>query len=277
MNIEGIDPNEELDELLNGDPGPDLNGEPEPQADQGDEGKDDAKASEPEKGDNEEGSPPSGDANEQKPKQDEHAFDGAATIAERRRRQQAETELAELRAQLARQSQQPNDGAQQDFDPFNPDHFTRAVSTAASRAVADALRNERASRSEAEMMERLGPDKFHETIAEFRYLATQSPELIERMNASADPGKFVENAVERSRTISEIGNDPTAWIAKKEQEIRERLEAENAAKPAPTQQSAPVQQQGKPVLPKTIANAGGSAPSANEMPDMSLEALLGET
>ena len=175
---------------------------------------------------------------------------------------------------MARLQQQPQQfGEQEQFDPYNPEHYTRMTKAATQQAVAEALRADRMSRSEAEMMDRLGADKFHETIAEFKYLAGQSPELIDRLNQSSDPGKFVESAVERHRMVNEIGTDPKAWMAKKEQEIRERLEAE-AAQNAPALQ--PVQQE-KPVLPKTIANAGGSAPSVNEMPDMSLEALLGET
>lgn len=275
MENEGIEPHEELDELLNGEPEQDLNAVQqeetgtEPEEEKGEEEQEEVEAQaedEPEK----EEVPPTSNVEK------ENTGQLAALQAERSKRQLAEMELNVMRQQIAQmQANQPQEG-NGTIDPFSdPDQFTSALRNSVADTVRQTLTAERVETSEAAMIERLGPEKYEEVITEFQILANNDPSIFNAARTSRDPGKYVEQIVERHRKLAAIGNDPSAYEERIRQEERAKVEAEIAAKYADQASRSEMQSKAN-ALPRTIANSGGGAPSVNEMPSDDLASLLGE-
>ena len=275
----GIEPHEELEELLNGEAEPDLNGEtpeePEPK-EPGEEKGVEAEAKgtegeEPEEPEAKEGEPPSSE-----PKADQGVYEGMR--AERAKRQLAEMELQEARAQLAALRQaEPRQQQSEPLDPYGePESFTRSIQALVANTVSDAIRRDRLEASEAAMRERLGPDAFAELVLEFKQIAADDPSVMVAGNQSSDPAAYVEKVVNRHRKLKEIGDDPAAYEKRVEEKIRKELEAKFAGQIA-EKQAQIAEQEKADALPKTIANSGGASPGRGEMPSDDLASLLGDT
>lgn len=269
----GIEPHEELDELLNGeDPKPALNAVEETQ----DEPEQEQPETEAETGDDSEGVEPE-TVEEVPPTSREEEGQLAALKHERAQRQLLQMQLEQLQRQMQASNGAGKQTEQQIIDPFGmePDKFTNSINELVSSSVERALAQDRANRSEAEMLERLGPEKFGEVITEFQNLAQRDPSLVSNLRTAHDPGKFVEKAVENARLQAEIGNDPSSYRARIRDELKAEIMAELKGQMQVTQKAAEDTAK-RQALPRTIANAGTASPSVNELPDDSLAALLGE-
>lgn len=191
-------------------------------------------------------------------------------MAERAKRQDLERQLAQMQAT----SQQPAKPPEVDIYG-NPEDVGKSISElvqqAATEATRTALMQNKMETSEAAMVERLGIEEATNYVTEFKILAHDNPALMQSVQASSDPGKFVEKQVEASRTMKEISEDPVAYKARLIAEAKAEALAELKAGTVTTE---PVAQR-KP-LPKTIANQGTAAPKTDEVVDDSLAALLGE-
>lgn len=152
-----------------------------------------------------------------------------ALLGERRRRQEAERERDELRAQFAqfqRQPQQP-----QEMPDFweNPN---AVISNQVDQAVSQALQRWQVQQlqEKADMAEAAARAKYQDyddAFAKFREQIEVNPSLIQQMRQASDPAEFV---YQRGKQAIDMA-DPDTYRAKIEAEVRAKLEAEMLARP----------------------------------------------
>ena len=143
----------------------------------------------------------------------------AALEAERKGRQdwkekaiRFEEEAKQLRERMSERPQEP----QQPQDPLV--------------SLQQQMVNERFNTSEM-----LARDKYadlDEAVEQFVTAAKQNPALSAQMNAHPHPWKFAYDEGKRLKFAAEIGNDPVAYRAKLEAEIRASLQTAEPAAPA---------------------------------------------
>jgi hypothetical protein len=152
----------------------------------------------------------------------------SALLDEREKRQQAAREADDLRRQLAEYEAakaQPK-----------PDFYAdpEAFIAKQQQAVQQALWNERLNTSEILARRAHGDDVVAAAAEAFKAAAGASPALASEFSAQPDPYGFVINWHKRQSILSQIGDNPDAYRARIEQEVRERLLAEmQPATPAP--------------------------------------------
>ena len=152
----------------------------------------------------------------------------SALLDEREKRQQAAREAEELRKKLAAYEAER---AQPKPDFYaDPEGFLAQQ----RQAVQQMVWNERLNTSEALAKRDHGEELVTAAAEAFKAAAGASPALAAEFSSQSDPYGFVVNWHKRQTVLSQIGNDPDAYRARIEQEIRERLLAEmQPAAPAP--------------------------------------------
>lgn len=185
------------------------------------------------------------------------AFDGAATIDERRKRQEAQQERDALRAELEALKQQFQANQQPKEPPAPPpsiwedeqgwqQNFGGQV---VQEAVTAATFNARLDMSE--MMTRQANEDFEEVKAEFLALAEKNPTLREQALSDPHPWNKAYQIAKNHRAMQELG---ATNVADLEAKLREKIMAE-------MQQQAPLAP-ARPGLPPTLAterNVGSRA------------------
>ena len=185
-------------------------------------------------------------------------FDGAATLAERRKRQELERELETLRAQFQQLSNPPAPAP----DMFeNPEgwqgHFGQQVTQS---AVSHASMN--ATLNTSEMLCRDKFDDFDDMKALFLDLAKENPTLAQQALNDGHPWRKAYQLAKNHAKMQTLG---AVDVTELEAKLRAEIEAElKAAKPAPVE------------LPTSLASAqSGSGPSVQQQTGYtSLEDIL---
>lgn len=156
-------------------------------------------------------------------------FDGKATLAERRKRQEIERERDELRAQL-QQLQNPPQPAPDMFE--NPEgwqnHFGGQIRQQASQEASfNSLLNT------SEMLCRDKYDDFDDAKTKFMELAEANPVLAQQALGDPHPWRKAYTLVKNHEKMEALGaTDSVSLEAKLREQIRAELEAELKAQPA---------------------------------------------
>lgn len=168
------------------------------------------------KGDDD-GAPPAPDKNE---------YDGAATLAERRKRQEAEQRLQALEQELQalRNPPAPPPNMFEDEQAWQQ-HFGGEV---VSRAVQQASLN--ATLNTSEMLARQANPDFEEVKAQFLELAEQHPELREQALSDPHPWAKAYQIAKTHRTMKDLGATDIEGL---KAQLRQELMAEMGQAPNP--------------------------------------------
>ena len=186
------------------------------------------------------------------PASEEPAFEGAATLAERRRRQEAEQRAEALEKQLqSYQSPPPSiwEDEQGAFQHNNQQVVNQAVQQASFNAKLDM----------SEMMVRQANPDFEDVKAEFLALAEANPVLGQQALQDPHPWNKAYQIAKNHRQMQELG---AVNVADLEAKIEQRLRAEMGKEPAALPQS----------LADTRSARGGINPSPGPL---TLKELLG--
>jgi hypothetical protein len=184
-----------------------------------------------------------------------------------------DSELAEIRRQLEemRKPQAPQQPAPQPEPEYIPDPMQdpRGFFQYQQAQMQRTELNTRLNLSEAYARQQHGAEKVDAAVQEFTAAVKQNPALYQQMVQAPLPYEFVMQQAEALRLQREIGTDPTAYRARIEAELRERIMAEMQGTAAPVSRA--------PNLPPSLASARSAAPRA--MPpeaagDMSLSDIL---
>ena len=180
-------------------------------------------------------------------------------LDEREKRQAAQREAEDLRRRLAAYEAQK---AQTPPPDFYDDPEARLQAERAQ--VHNALWNERLNTSELVARQAHGEDAVNVAREAFMSEAQQNPALAVELRRQQHPYDFVVNWHKRQRVLAEVGTDPTAYRAKIESEVRERVLAELAASqpqkpaaPPPSLAAAPSVGGNSQPLPSPFENVFG--------------------
>lgn len=186
------------------------------------------------------------------PAPEEPAFEGAATLAERRRRQEAEQRADTLEKQLqAYQTPAPSiwEDEQGAFAHNNQQVVNQAVEEATTRS----------RMVMSEMMTRQANPDFEDVKAEFLALAEANPTLAQQALQDPHPWNKAYQIAKSHRSMQELG---AVNVADLEAKIEQRLRAEMGKEPAP--------------LPQSLADAQSARGGAYVAPGpLTLKELLG--
>jgi hypothetical protein len=156
----------------------------------------------------------------------EPQFEHAATIGERRRRQEAEAERDALRQQLA-QLQQPQPVQQQQGppdrweDPEGYDQWLVGEATKAAKAEAvQAYQYQRIETSAAQY--RTQVSDYDEKIAVFGQMVQSNPALLEQLHKAPNPAEYAYNAAKTQLEISQFGGIDGLVNARVEEALKTR-------------------------------------------------------
>lgn len=191
-------------------------------------------------------------------KSDEENWTKAAVLDERRKRQDLERKYEELLSKQQKQEPQKAPDVFEDQEGF-------------TNHIGQTLQNE-VFKARVEISQELMREKhadYDEKEAMFADMAKESPELWQKLRASAMPAKFVYETVvkaERLKAMENIDEWESKKTAELEAKIRQQLEAEFAEK---SKSKAAVSS-----LKPSLANARSSAPVNDEPIDRSLKELL---
>jgi hypothetical protein len=185
-----------------------------------------------------------------------------------------EGELTEIRRQMEEMRKQPpapQQPAPQPEPEYVPDPMQdpRGFFQWQQGQMAREALNTRLHLSEAYARDRHGAEKVDAAVNEFKQAVSQNPALYQQMVQHPMPYEFVLQQAEALRLQREIGTDPTAYRARIEAEIRERVMAEMQGTAAPASRA--------PNLPPSLAGARSAAPRsmpAEAAGDMSLGDIL---
>lgn len=162
----------------------------------------------------------------------------SALEGERRQRQdwkekalKADGEIAELRRQLEEARKAPPHPVQQPAAPQGPTWINPAEDPVAyHQRVQDVITSARFDMSENMLRSRVGDEAVDQLIKEFETIRAEQPDLGDKLASELrmqrDPYGWAYNQLEAIRMQREIGNDPAAYRARMEAEIRAKLEEE---------------------------------------------------
>ena len=163
----------------------------------------------------------------------------SALLDERDKRQAAQRQAEELQRKLAQfEAQQAA--------PQAPDFYEDPEGR-----INQALWNERLNTSELVARNTHGDAKVDEAREAFLAAAQKNPALQMELRGSRHPYDFVVSWHKRTRALSEIGDDPDAYRAKLQEEIRQQVLAEFA-------QAQPQKPAAPPPSLASAASAGGA-------------------
>jgi hypothetical protein len=198
----------------------------------------------------------------------------SATIGERKRRQEAEQKLsdrekefAELQKRLEKlesggqpQGQKPAAKPAEVPDPWlDPEGYARHIQAETEKRTFATL----VTVSQGVM--RSKHDDYDDVEKIFRDECKSNPYLAKQLRDSPFPAQFAYEQGKRLMALREIGDDPAAFRAKIEADIKAKIEAEKAApppsaqpSPAPAASAPPTPQ--PPPPPPSLAGVTSSAP-----------------
>lgn len=187
--------------------------------------------------------------------EEQHHIPPKALHDERRRRQEAEQQLAELQQRLA-QPQQPAPSLWEDEQGWQQ-HFGGQV---VSEAVQAASMNARLDMSE--MMVRQSQTDFEEKKAVFLDLMAQTPGLQQKALADPHPWNFAYQYVTNHQRMQELSAvDVNDLTEKLKAQVRAEIEAEQASKPIPSFPTSLADSQ-------SARNDTGAAPPTRSLKDI---------
>jgi hypothetical protein len=190
---------------------------------------------------------PKGEEVEASPASEEPKFDHAATLGERRRRQEAEARLADLEAQLAQfqqQQQAPPPSIWDDEQRWQQNLSTEVVNTAVQQATFNARLDM------SEMMARQNHADFEEKKAAFIDLMNETPGLQQKALSDPHPWNFAYQYVANHQRMQELS---ATNVGELEARLREQIKAELEAQKPQT-----------PPVPETLADAQSARGAAAE-------------
>ncbi len=179
---------------------------------------------------------------------------------ERRKRQdhkeraaKLEGELAEVRRQMEelRKAPPPPQPQYQPPQPIDPAQDPQGF---VSR-VQEVVLNERLNTSELLARQAHGAETVDKAIEEFKAAAQADPSLFPKLYGSPHPYDWMMKQVEKLRVQREIGDDPGAYRAKLEADIRAKVQAEFAGQQQPAPRVSPAAG-----LAPSLANVRSAAP-----------------
>lgn len=186
----------------------------------------------------------------------EPQLDHAALIGERRRRQEAEQQLEQLRAQYAQPQQQPAPQSPPDRweDPEGYDQWLigQAARQAEQRAM-QAVQQQRIY--DSAVRARAKHEDYDTAHAVFGEMVQANPALFQRMLGEADPAEFAYNAAKTEMDIRQYGG------------LDKLVEARVAARLAEAQPAAPS-------IPGTLADAQSARGSTASLHVPTLDEIL---
>ncbi len=203
------------------------------------------------------------------PAPEEPQFDHAATIGERRRRQEAEARAAELEQRLAQLEQrfQPQQQPQTAPDMFeDPEGYTRYVAAqAAETARSEAYQQFQTQRIEmsAAQFAPTVPD-YADKVQAFQQMVQVNPALLQELYRSPNPAEYAYNTAKTHLEIQQYGGIEGLIKARVEDALK-------------AQAPAPVEATPTPPIPDTLADAQssrGSSADTNHVP--SLDDIVGK-
>lgn len=116
------------------------------------------------------------------------------------------------------------------------------------------LFNERLNLSEAMLREAPGVENIDEKLAAFKKAADANPALKVELSRQAHPYRWAYDQGARMLAMAEVGDDPAAFRAKIEAEVRAQIEAELAGKAPPRGAVEAI------AIPRSLASVTSSAP-----------------
>lgn len=140
----------------------------------------------------------------------------AGITAERKKRQEAERQLAQNRAELEalRNPKKAPDVLE------DPEGYRRTV----NEDIDAKLENQRVNMSAA--MARKGHADFDEVMAEWPELMQADPTLYQRAVKQELPAEWAYQYIKRERFLKEVGDDPENWRKAERERMRSELEPE---------------------------------------------------
>lgn len=192
---------------------------------------------------------------------EEPPFEHAAVIGERKRRQEAEERLKALESELQQlrtpqEPPAPPPSVWEDENAFRGDVVSTAVSQASLNAKLDM----------SEMLASQAHEDFDTMKDKFLQMANMNPALAQQALTAKHPWEKAYQIARNAATMEELGATNVSEI---EAKLREKLEAEYAAKTA----QAPA----APALPNSLADApaGMGAPASSGVQPFSLADIIG--
>jgi hypothetical protein len=185
--------------------------------------------------------------------EEQHSIPPKALQEERRKRQELEVQLAELRAQV-QQPQQPAPSIWEDEQGWQQHFGSEVVGTAVQQATLNARLDM------SEMMVRQAHPDFEDKKATFLDLMRQTPGLQEKALAEPHPWQFAYSYVTNHQRMHELS---ATNVTELEAKLRAEIEAKLRAEIQP--------QQPAPTIPETLADAQsarGSTASAVSIPSL---------
>jgi hypothetical protein len=158
----------------------------------------------------------------------ENEFDGKATLAERRKRQEAEQRLEALEQELQalRNPPPPPPNLFEDEQGWQQHFGGQVVSTAVQHASMNATLNM------SEMLARREHDDFDDMKAAFLELAQQNPTLREQALADPDPWAKAYSIAKTHRTMTDLGAvDVDGLKEQLRQEVLAEMQGQAPARP----------------------------------------------
>jgi len=150
---------------------------------------------------------------------DKNEYDGAATLAERRKRQEAEARIATLEQQLQQIQNPPAPAPDMFADPEQwQGHFGSQVTQTAAQWAA-----QNAKFDASEMMAGQSHEDFDEMKATFLELAGQNPQMLAEVKAHRHPWERAYEIAKNHRGIAELG---ATNLTELEAKLREKIAAE---------------------------------------------------
>lgn len=197
------------------------------------------------------------------PSTPEPALDHAALIGERRRRQEAEAELVELRKQFQPAPQvQPQQPANAPDMFEDPEGYTRYIASQAAevarREAYETFQYQRIEGSARQFAPSV-PD-YAEKVQVFQQMVQLNPALLQELYRSGNPAEYAYNTAKTQLEISQFGGIEGLIKAR----VEEALKAQ-----------APPAANATPPVPDTLADAQSSRGSSEGFSPPSLDQILG--
>ena len=167
------------------------------------------------------------------PGPDVQTIDGipvAKYMALRDKERQTQAEIQHLRQQLQRYSQPP----QELPDPLtDPRGYENYIAQQIDQRLAQSRREfdeYRYADSEERAADRYGRELVEEAFAAFQQANMQDPSMWHRFHASRDPWGQMVNWYNQAKLMSQIGDDPDAWVERRFAEIQAAKAAQAQAR-----------------------------------------------
>ena len=196
--------------------------------------------------------------------EEQHTIPPKALQEERRKRQELEQQLNEIRQQMAsqQQPQQPRPDFWEDQEGYLQHYGEQILTQAEQRALA---RFEERLIARSANAARAKYEDFDDTVAVFADMAKANPALEAQLRQHENPGEFVYTTAKTQMELAQYGGDMSALI---EAKVRAELEKAQAQQPKP--EPAP-----QPQIPETLAGAQSAKSGTIAAGPPTLDSILG--